>query len=104
VWRDEIQFVTLFTLTTSFKSPRILHYSKDSRKTDLIKLWSDRLLETIVANPSKLHFGQGLPHSDLQRLYYRLGVRHTPYPNIEEDIEFTIVLIVKQKLEEICTV
>jgi hypothetical protein len=30
--------------------------------------------------------------------------RHTPYPNIEEDMEFTIVLIVKQKLEENCTV
>jgi hypothetical protein len=25
---------------------------------------------------------------------------HTPYPNIEEDMEFTKVLIVKQKLEE----
>jgi hypothetical protein len=29
-----------------------------------------------------------------------LGDRHTPYPNIEEDMEFTIVLTVKQKLEE----
>jgi hypothetical protein len=25
---------------------------------------------------------------------------HTPYPNIEEDMEFTIVLVVEQKLEE----
>jgi hypothetical protein len=96
--------VTLFALATSFKSSRILHFSKDSRKTDLIELWLDRLLETLVANPSKLHFGQGLLHGDLQRLYYGLGRRHTPCPNIEEDIEFTIVLIVKQKLEEICTV
>jgi hypothetical protein len=32
-----------------------------------------------------------------------MGDRHTPYPNIEEDMEFTIVLTVKQKLEEICT-
>jgi hypothetical protein len=70
----------------------------------LIELWSDRLLETLVANPSKLHIGQELQHGDLQRLYYVLGDRHTPYPNIEEDMEFTIVLIVKQKLEEICTV
>jgi hypothetical protein len=70
----------------------------------LIELWSDRLLETLVANPSKLHIGQELHHGDLQRLYYVLGDRHTPYPNIEEDMEFTIVLIVKQKLEEICTV
>jgi hypothetical protein len=50
-----------------------------------------------------LHFGQEVLHGDLQRLYYGLGDRHTPYPNIEEDMEFTIVLIVKQKPEEICT-
>jgi hypothetical protein len=25
---------------------------------------------------------------------------HTPYPNIEEDMKFTIVLVVEQKLEE----
>jgi hypothetical protein len=37
-------------------------------------------------------------------LFYGLDDRYTPYPNIEEDMEFTIVLIVKQKLEEICTV
>jgi hypothetical protein len=82
-------------LETSFKSPQILHYLKDYRKIDLIELWSDRLLETLVANPSKLHFGQGLLHGNLQRLYYGLGDRHTPYANIEEDVEFTIVLIVK---------
>jgi hypothetical protein len=69
----------------------------------LKELWLDRLLETLAANPSKLHFGQGLLHGDLQRLYYGLGDSHTPYINIEEDIEFTKVLFVKQKLEEICT-
>jgi hypothetical protein len=90
-------------LETSFKSPWILHYSKDSRKTDLIELWSDRLLETLVANPSKLHFRQGLLHGDVQRLYSGLGDRNTPYPNIKEDMEFTIVLIIMQKLEEICS-
>jgi hypothetical protein len=67
----------------------------------LKELWSDMLLKTLVANPSELHFGQGLLHGNLQRLYYGLGDRHTPYPNIEENMEFTIVLIVKQKLEEI---
>jgi hypothetical protein len=66
-------------------------------------LWSDGLLETLVAKPSKLYFGQGLLPGDLQRWYYGLGDRHTPYPNIEEDMEFTIMLIVKQKLEEICS-
>jgi hypothetical protein len=45
-----------------------------------------------------------LLHGDLKRFYYGLGDRHTPYPNIEEDMEFTIALIVKQKLEEISTV
>jgi hypothetical protein len=64
-------------------------------------LWSDRLLETLVVNPSKLHFGQELLHGDLQILCYGLGDRHTPYPNIEEDMEFAKVIIVKQKLEEI---
>jgi hypothetical protein len=90
-------------LETSFKLPWILHYSKDSRKTDLVELWSDRLIKTLVANPSKLHFGQGLLHGDLQRLFYSLGDRNIPYLNIEEDMEFTIVLIVRQKLDEICS-
>jgi hypothetical protein len=90
-------------LATSFKSPWILNESKDFRKTDLKELWSDRLFETLVTNPSKLHFGQGLLHGDLQRWYYGLGDRHTPYLNIEEDMEFTIVLIVKHKLDEFCS-
>jgi hypothetical protein len=70
----------------------------------LVELWLDRLLETLVANPSKLHLGQGLLYGDLQGLHYCMGDMHTRYPNIEEDMEFTIVLIVKQKLEEIFTV
>jgi hypothetical protein len=32
-----------------------------------------------------------LIHGDLQKLYYYLGDMHTPYPNIEEDMEFTKV-------------
>jgi hypothetical protein len=70
-------------LATRFDSPRILQYSKDYMKIDLTGLWSDRLLETLVANPSKIQFGQELLHGDLQRLYYGMGDRHTPYPNIE---------------------
>jgi hypothetical protein len=65
-----------------------LNYSKDSRKIDLTELWSDRLLETLVANPSKLHFGQDVLHGDLQRLDYDLGNMHTPTLKIKEDIEF----------------
>jgi hypothetical protein len=62
--------------------------------------WSNRLIEILIANPSKLHFGQDVLHCDLKELYYDLGDLHTPYPNIEEDMEFIKVLIVKQKLEE----
>jgi hypothetical protein len=69
-------------------------------KTDLKELWSDRLPEILIINPSKFNFGQEVLHCDLQGLYYDLGDMHTPYPNIEEDIEFTKVLIIKQKLEE----
>jgi hypothetical protein len=54
-----------------------------------------------VANPSRLHFGQGFLHGDLQRFYYGLGDKNTPHLNIEEDMEFTILRIVKQKLDEI---
>jgi hypothetical protein len=39
-------------------------------------------------------------HCDLQGLKYDLGDMNTLYPNIEEDMEFTKVPIVKQKLEE----
>jgi hypothetical protein len=65
----------------------------------LNELWSDRLIEILIANPSKLHFGREVIHCDLQGLDYELGDMNTPYPNIEEDMEFTTVLIVKQKLE-----
>jgi hypothetical protein len=87
-------------LSTSSKSSWILNYSKDSRKTDLTELWSDRLLEILIRKAPEPHFGQGLLHGDFQRLDYELGDTHTPYPNIEEDMEFTTVLIVKQKLED----
>jgi hypothetical protein len=53
-------------LSTSSKSPRILNNSKDSRKTYLIELWLDSLLEIIFLNTPELHFGQGLLHGDLQ--------------------------------------
>jgi hypothetical protein len=62
----------------------------------LKELWSDRLIEIVISNAPELHFGQGLLHGDLQRLYHDLGDRNIPYPNIEEDMEFTKVLIVKQ--------
>jgi hypothetical protein len=69
-------------------------------ETGLKVLWSDMLREILIANRSKLHFGQEVLHCDLQGLNYDLSDVHTPYPNIEEDMEFTNVLIIKQKLEE----
>jgi hypothetical protein len=66
----------------------------------LKELWSDRLIEILIANPSKLYFGQEVLHCDIKVLDYNLDNMDTPYPNIEEDIEFTKVLIVKQNLEE----
>jgi hypothetical protein len=60
-------------------------------KTDLKELWSDRLLAHLIANPSKLKYGQEIIHGDLQRLDYDLGDLHAPYPNIEEYMEFTLV-------------
>jgi hypothetical protein len=55
-----------------------LNSSKDPRKTDLNGLWSERLIEILTPNALELHFGQGLLHGDLQRLYYNLGDMHTP--------------------------
>jgi hypothetical protein len=34
-----------------------LNESKDSRKTDLKELWSDRLIEILILNAPELHFG-----------------------------------------------
>jgi hypothetical protein len=51
-------------------------------------LWSDRLIEILIANPSELHFGQEVLHGDLQRLDYDLDDMHTLTPQIKEDIKF----------------
>jgi hypothetical protein len=59
------------------------------------------LIEILIANPSKLHFRHEVLHGDLQRLDYNMGDMNTPYANIEEDMKFTKVLIVKQKLNYI---
>ncbi len=88
-------------LATSFKSPWILHYSKVSRKTDLIESWSDRLVKTPVANPSKLHFGQEVLHCYIQRLDYDLDDIHILNPQIKEDIEFQRGINVKLNLGKV---
>jgi hypothetical protein len=75
-------------LEASSKSPWVLNYSKDSMKTDLNELWSDRLIEILIVNPSKLHFGQEVPHGELQRLDYVLGDMNTLTLKIKKVIEF----------------
>jgi hypothetical protein len=51
-------------------------------------LWSDRLIEILIANPSKLYFGQEVLRCDLQGFGYDMGDMHTLTPQIKEDIEF----------------
>jgi hypothetical protein len=75
-------------LRTSFKSLLILNQPKDSLKTDWKELWSDMLIEILFSNVTKLHFGQGFLHGDLQRLDYDLGDMYIVTPKIKEDIEF----------------
>jgi hypothetical protein len=91
----EIQFGTLFMLASSSKFLWILNYSNDSRKNDWNELGSDRLIEILIANPSKLQFRQEVLHGDLQRLYYDLANMNTLTLNIKEDIEFQSRKIVK---------
>jgi hypothetical protein len=54
----------------------------------LTELWSDTLIKILIANPSKLHFGQEVLHGDLQRLYYDLDDMNTLTLKVKEDIEF----------------
>jgi hypothetical protein len=54
----------------------------------LNELWSDTLIEILIANPSKLHFGKEVLHGDLQRMDYDLGDMHTLTLKSQEDIEF----------------
>jgi hypothetical protein len=61
----------------------------------LNELWSDRLIEILIANPSKLQFGEELLHGDIQGLYYDLGDMHTVTPKIKEYIQFQIGINVK---------
>jgi hypothetical protein len=46
----------------------------------LKKLSSHWLIEILIANLSKLHFRRAVLHTDLQRLNYDLGDRHTLTP------------------------
>jgi hypothetical protein len=60
----------------------------------LNELWSDRLIEILIANPSKLHFKQEVIHGDLQRWYYDLDNMNALTLKIKEDIEFQRGIIV----------
>jgi hypothetical protein len=60
----------------------------------LNELWSDRLIEILITNSSKLHFKQEVIHGDLQRWYYDLDNINVLTLKIKEDIEFQIRIIV----------
>jgi hypothetical protein len=53
-------------------------------------------------NPPVHKIGQGVLQDGLQTFLFNLVDMHTPYPNIEEDMKFSKVLVVKQILE-ICS-
>jgi hypothetical protein len=54
----------------------------------LTELWSDRLIEILIENTLKLHFGQEVLHCGLLGLDCDLGDMHTLAPQIKEDMEF----------------
>jgi hypothetical protein len=63
-------------------------------------LWLDRLIEILIANPSKLHSGQEVLHGELQILYYVLGDMNTLTLKIKEYIEFQKGINVKLNPEK----
>jgi hypothetical protein len=67
----------------------------------LKKLWSDKLIEILIANPSKLHFRQKVIHGDLKRLDYDLDDMHTLNLKIKEDIELALFAPLKQILADL---
>jgi hypothetical protein len=63
-------------------------------------LLSDRLIEILIASPSRLHFRQEVLHGDLQGLYYDLGDMYTLTLKIKEDMEFQKGINVKLNSEK----
>jgi hypothetical protein len=67
-------------------------------KLDLTKLWSIKLIATVIANPPKLDFGEGVLHGSLQTLHYDLIDMYKLTLIIQEVIVFPKWLSVKQNL------
>jgi hypothetical protein len=57
-------------------------------------LWSDRLLGHLIANLSKIKYGQEMLHGALQRLD-DMGEMYTLTPKFKKDIEFQREIIIK---------
>jgi hypothetical protein len=74
-----------FHIVNFFQIPTGFELIQDFRKTNLNGLW---LIEILITNPSKLHFGQEVLHGDPKRLYYDMGDMYTLTHKIKEDIEF----------------
>jgi hypothetical protein len=52
-----------------------------------------------IINPPVPKFGQGVFHDALQTFFFDMVDMHTPDLNIEEDMKFPKVLVVKQILK-----
>jgi hypothetical protein len=70
----------------------------------LNELCLDWLIEILIINSLKLHFGQEVLHGDLQGLDYDLASMHTLTLNIKEDIEFQMGRNVKLNRGKILSV
>jgi hypothetical protein len=71
----------------------------------LNELWSDKLIEILITNPSMLRFGQEVLHGYLSRLDYDMGDIRTLNLKIKEDIEFPKGINVKLnhvKFSKVC--
>jgi hypothetical protein len=89
MWNN-FHYCNLFQISTDFEI-----FKRFRVKASLTEMCSYRLIATLLVNPLELHFG-GVLHGDTQCLYYHLADMHTQYPKIEEDIEFSKVLNIKQ--------
>jgi hypothetical protein len=90
----------------NFCNCNILRFSTDFEllkrfrvKAGLTDLCSYRLIVTLFPNQLELHFRQIVLHSDLQSFHYHLVDMHKLSPKIQDVMEFSRWLSVKQILQ-----
>jgi hypothetical protein len=92
--QNNFHYCNFFQISTEFELFRRFWF-----KAELTKLWSHRLIATLIANAPELHFGQEVLHGDLICLHYDMEDMHKLNPQIEEDMEFRRWLNAKEFLE-----